>query len=168
MLSRFPDATFHIVGGGPERERLVARADARGVSGAFSFLGHQDDVPATLAGGDLFVLPSRSEAFPNAVLEAMATGLPIVASGVGGILELIDDGRNGLLAPPDRPEALAERIGRLMADAALAARLAAAAHADAHARYSFDRMIAAFESLYLTQLARRGVVASAQPQLAAS
>ena len=121
-----------------------------------------------LAANDLFVLPSRSEAFPNAILEAMAAGLPIVASGVGGIVELIDDNRTGLLVAPDDPEALADRICRLMADPVRAARLGDAARAQARARYSFDRMVAAFESIYLTELARRGAAEAGQPQLAAS
>jgi glycosyltransferase involved in cell wall biosynthesis len=168
ILERFPDATFHIVGDGPERSALVARAHALGVLHAYSFLGHQDDVHSKLAASDLFVLPSRSEAFPNAVLEAMAAGLPIVATGAGGILELIENDRTGLLVPPDDPAALADRICRLMSTPELASRLGAAARAEAHAGYSFDRMIAAFESLYLTQLARRGVRVSTHPQLATS
>ena len=168
VLQRFPDAMFEIVGGGPERDSLVARAAARGMTQAFAFLGHRDDVPARLAGADIFVLPSRSEAFPNAVLEAMAAGLPIVASGVGGILELIDDGKTGLLVPPGEPQPLAERICRLMADPASAAALGDAAREEARARYSFDRMVAAFESIYLNELARRGLVAADEPQLAAS
>lgn len=168
VLAAFPDARFEIVGGGPERERLLARVDSLGVRHAFSFLGHRDDVPARLSAADVFVLPSESEAFPNAVLEAMAAGLPIVASGVGGILELIDDGRTGLLTPVGDPAALADRLCRLMANAALASTLGAAARADADVRYSFDRMVAAFELLYLTELTRRGVVAAREPQLAAS
>lgn len=168
VLRRFPDATFEAVGGGPELQTLLARAAARGVRHAFSFLGHQDDVPARLAAGDIFVLPSRSEAFPNAVLEAMASGLPIVASSVGGILELIHDNQTGLLVPPGDPEALADRICRVMADSALGTRLGDAARAEVTARYSFDRMIAAFESIYLTELARRGMAVSGQPELAAS
>jgi glycosyltransferase involved in cell wall biosynthesis len=102
------------------------------------------------------------------VLEAMAAGMPIVASAVGGIPELLDNERTGLLVAPDDPRPLADRICRLMADAALGARLGAAARADAEARYSFDRMVGGFESVYLTELARRGVVAAGQPQLAAS
>jgi L-malate glycosyltransferase len=168
VLRRYPDARFEIVGGGPELERLLARAEARGMLHAFTFLGHRDDVPARLADGDIFVLPSRSEAFPNAVLEAMATGLPIVASGVGGIVDLIDDGKTGLLTPQGDPKALADRLCRLMNDPAFAARLGDAARTEAQARYSFDRMVASFESLYLTELARRGVLESGQPQLAAS
>jgi glycosyltransferase involved in cell wall biosynthesis len=168
VLERFPDATFHIVGDGPERTALMARAHARGVLHSYSFVGHDDDVRSRLAASDLFVLPSRSEAFPNAVLEAMAAGLPIVASGVGGVLELIDNDRTGLLVPPGDPGALAERICRLMSVPGLASRLGAAARTEARASYSFDRMIAAFESLYLTELARRGVRVSTHPQLATS
>jgi glycosyltransferase involved in cell wall biosynthesis len=169
VLRRFPDAQFELVGGGSELlQPLLARAESRGVLHAFTFLGHRDDVPARLADADIFVLPSRSEAFPNAVLEAMATGLPIVASGVGGILELVNDGATGLLVPPGDAPALADRLCRLMNDPAFAARLGDAARDEALARYAFDRMVAAFESLYLTELTRRGVLESAQPQLAAS
>ena len=169
VLQRVPDATFELVGGGGEGDKLVARARARGVLQAFAFLGHRDDVAERLADADIFVLPSRSEALPNAVIEAMAAGLPIVASAVGGILELIDDGRTGLLAATGDARALADRIGRLMNDPALAARLGAAAREDARARYSFERMISAFERVYLKELTRRGVVPAAeQPGLAAS
>jgi len=112
-------------------------------------------------------LPSRSEAFPNAVLEAMAAGLPIVASAVGGILELIDDGRTGVLVPAGDADALADVLCRVIADAPQAARLGEAARVDACARYSFERMVGAFEQLYRTELARRGLV-SAEPELAAS
>jgi glycosyltransferase involved in cell wall biosynthesis len=168
VLRRFPDAVFEIVGDGSQLEALVDRASSRGVLHAFTFLGHRDDVAQRLADGDIFVLPSRSEAFPNAVLEAMAAGLPIVTSGIGGMLELIDDGRTGLLVPPGDPSALADRIVRLMADADLASRLGRAARDEVCARYSFDRMVAAFERIYLNQLTRRGVLATDQPRLAAS
>src|SRR5439155_21935467 len=168
VLRRFPDAQFECVGGGPELQTLVARADARGVLHAFMFLGHQDDVPAKLAEADVFVLPSRSEAFPNAVLEAMASGLPIVASAAGGILELIEHERTGLLTPAGDPQQLAGRLCRLMADPGLAGRLGDAARFDARARFSFDRMVAAFESIYVNELTRRGIVAATQPLRAAS
>jgi glycosyltransferase involved in cell wall biosynthesis len=168
VLRRFPDARFELVGSGPQHNTLRARAELRGVAHAFDFLGQREDVPSRLRAADIFVLPSRSEAFPNAVLEAMATNLPVVASGVGGILESIDDGRTGLLAPAGDPGALADRLCRLMADPALGTRLAVAARVEAEGRYSFDRMVTTFESLYLTELARRGVVAARQPQLAAS
>ena len=168
IRTRFPDAAFEIVGAGPEGDALAARAESRGVREAFSFLGHREDVAARLAAADIFVLPSRSEAFPNALLEAMAAGLPIVASAVGGILEIVDDGRTGLLTPPGDPRALADRITTLMADGAFAVSLGAAARAEAARRYSFDRMVASFDTLYLSQLTRRGVVRAPSPQLATS
>ncbi len=166
VLARFPDAHFEIVGGGPERSALVARAKAKGVLNALTFWGHCEDVTARLEQTDLFVLPSRSEAFPNAVLEAMAAGLPVVASGVGGIRELIDHEQTGLLAPPDNPQALADHLCRVIADPPFASRLGAAARARAEARYSFDRMVSAFEGVYLSELTRRGVLAAPRARLA--
>jgi glycosyltransferase involved in cell wall biosynthesis len=168
VIRRVPDACFEIVGAGPERDALIARAAARQVREAFTFLGHRDDVPARLAAADIFVLSSvpRSEGVPNAVLEAMAAGLPIVASGVGGICELVDNRRTGLLVPRDDPQALADQICRLMTDAPLAIRLGEAAAAEARARFSFERMVAAFEGLYLSELTRRGYRTVDAPQLA--
>src|SRR5262245_7244264 len=163
VLRRYPDAQFECVGNGPELNALVTRAERLGILHAFTFLGHRDDVGARLAEADIFVLPSRSEAFPNAVLEAMAAGLPIVASGVGGILELIDTGRTGLLVPPGEPQPLADALCRLIANPALAARLGEAARDEARAHYSFDRMVASFDSLYIAELARRGVIGDVWP-----
>jgi glycosyltransferase involved in cell wall biosynthesis len=155
VVRRFPDARFDIVGAGPELARLTARAETLSLGAAVSFLGHCEDVRTRLAAADLFVLPSRSEAFPNAVLEAMAIGLPPIASAVGGLLEMIESGRSGVLVPPDDPGSLAEEISRLMADPTTAARMGAAARARAQT-FSFARMVAAFESVYLTAR-RRGV-----------
>jgi glycosyltransferase involved in cell wall biosynthesis len=168
ILQRFPDARFEFIGDGPERAALVARAAAHGIAHAFTFVGHCDDVPARLAAADIFVLPSRTESFPNAILEAMAAGLPIVASGVGGILELIQDRRTGWLVAPDDPAALAARVMHAMADPADASRIGAAARADALARFSFDRMVAGFDDLYSTELARRGAAPAHHSQLAVS
>jgi L-malate glycosyltransferase len=164
VLRRFPDASFNLVGSGPEYERLRALAQTRGVSHAVTFLGHREDVPAHLADADIFVLPSRTEAFPNAVLEAMATGLPVVASAVGGLLELVEDGRNGLLVRSGDPVALADGLCRLMADSALAAHLGDAARDAVRARYSFTRMVNGFEQIYLTELAQRGSLQAEPPR----
>jgi glycosyltransferase involved in cell wall biosynthesis len=149
IVSReFPDARFDIVGAGPELEALEARAECLGLTGVVSFAGYSDNVAARLETADLFVLPSRSEAFPNAVLEAMATGLPTIASAVGGLFEVIEHQQSGVLVPPDDPRALAREISALMADPAKAARLGAAARAQAQT-FSFARMVAAFERVYL-------------------
>jgi glycosyltransferase involved in cell wall biosynthesis len=162
------DASFLIVGDGSERSRLERRAAALGLGDRFRFLGHREDVPAILQSADIFVLPSRSEAFPNALLEAMAAGLPAVASAVGGMLEMIAHEANGLLVPPGQPKPLAAALERLMTDPVLAGRLGAAARRTVAERYSFERMVAGFERIYLAELARHGVAAGHAFQLAAS
>ncbi|MEX2661921.1 MAG: glycosyltransferase [Vicinamibacterales bacterium] len=153
-----PDLRYQIVGDGSRRQELEALARARGVSGIVEFLGHRDDVPALLAAADVFVLPSRSEAFPNGAIEAMAAGLPVVACGVGGLLDLIETGRTGILVPPSDPEALAVALQSLCADPERAHALGREARREVQARYSFERMIAAFDDLYDTELRARPVV----------
>lgn len=167
LLRRFPDAHFDLIGDGTERQRLEQQTRDRGLAHAFTFAGHCEDVAARLAQADVFVLPSRSEAFPNAVLEAMAAGVPVVASAVGGILEVVADGETGLLVPPGDPASLAARIARLFADEALAARLASNGRARVHERYSFHRMVAAVESLYIHELTSRLPAHRFQSQVAA-
>jgi len=166
VLKTFPATRFDFVGDGVERTRLMARAATRGVAHACAFLGHCDNVSERLAAADFFVLPSRSEAFPNAVLEAMASGLPVIASNVGGVLEAVDDGRTGMLVPPGDAAALAQAINTVIARPAFAARLGRAARAEVEHRYSFDRMVAAFDRLYASLLAQRGVSLAPEPRLA--
>jgi glycosyltransferase involved in cell wall biosynthesis len=146
---------LRLVGDGPHRAALERRARDLGIAGRVAFLGHREDVPDLLGTGDVFVCPSRSEAFPNAVLEAMAVGLPVIASAVGGLLDLISDGHNGLLVPPRDAGALATAIDRLVAQPTLAASLGESARRLVRDRYSFERMVASFEHLYLTELGAR-------------
>jgi glycosyltransferase involved in cell wall biosynthesis len=128
---------------------------AKGVSAAFTLLGACDDVAARLSTADIFVLPSRTESMPNAVLEAMAAGLPVVASAVGGVPEVIAHGRTGLLCEPADAQALADHLCLLMDDPSLAGRLGEAARREAQTRYSIDSMVAAFDSLYRRELNAR-------------
>jgi L-malate glycosyltransferase len=158
ILAHVPDARFDIVGGGTERDRLMAYAGERGVADAFTFHGHCEDVPARIAAGDIAVLPSLSEAFPNAVLEAMAAGVPVVASAVGGILEVVEDERTGLLVPPGDATALARALERLLQDDRLGTQLAKAGRQTVELRYSFERMIASLDELYTTELARQAAI----------
>ncbi|MGE0445036.1 MAG: glycosyltransferase [Vicinamibacterales bacterium] len=153
VVRTHPDVQFQFVGDGPMRSTLEQRARAMDLGGRVAFLGHREDVPELLANCTLFVLPSRSEAFPNGLVEAMAAGVPAIASGVGGILELIQHERNGLLAPVGDGVALADAIVSLLDDPGTAERLGAHARQTIESRYSFDRMVGAFEALYLNQLA---------------
>jgi len=160
LAPRHPTLALQIVGDGPRRAALEAQARALGVANRVEFLGHREDVPELLARADAFVLPSRSEAFPNGAIEAMAAGLPVVASAVGGLLDLIDDGRTGVLVPPDDVTALAAALGDLIEDPARAAALGRAARDDAR-RYSFDRMVQSFEDLYFSELGAARAAAAA-------
>ena len=105
ILPRFPDARFELIGEGTERMRSRPRRRA-GVAVAFTFVGGADTWRRDWPHG-IFVLPSRSDASPNAVVEAMAAGLPIVASSVGGIVELVEHDVTGLLVPPELDALLA-------------------------------------------------------------
>jgi glycosyltransferase involved in cell wall biosynthesis len=150
-----PELRFVIVGDGSRRAELELLARIKGVDRVFEFLGHREDVPELLAGADVFVLPSRSEAFPNGVIEAMAAGLPVIASAVGGIPDLVDPGHTGILVPPLDAEALAAALRSLRADPARAHAIGAAARCEVLARYSFDRMLQSFEHLYESELRTR-------------
>jgi glycosyltransferase involved in cell wall biosynthesis len=158
LAPTYPDLQFLIVGDGPLRAQLERDAAQRGLQERVTFLGHREDVAALLSAADLYVLPSRTEAFPNGVLEAMAAGLPVIACAVEGLLDLVQDGTTGTLVPPGDPAALAGAIRRFVGDQALAARVGAAARAEATGRYSFDSMVGSFEALYLRGLGNGATV----------
>lgn len=157
-----PHLRFVIAGDGPRLAELRDLAASLGIADRVSFLGHCEDVASVLARADVFVLPSRSEAFPNGAIEAMAAGLPVVANAVGGLLDLIDDGETGVLVKPDDPVALADAIEALVLSPERAATLGAAARDQVTRRYGFERMVRGFEDLYLTHLGMpRGVTSRA-------
>ena len=112
-LSKIPKAKLLLVGDGEAEVALRAEAANRGVTERVIFAGPRSDVSEILAALDVFVLPSLVEAFPMAILEAMAAGLPVVATRVGGVSECVADGETGLLVPPGDPEALAHAIASL-------------------------------------------------------
>jgi glycosyltransferase involved in cell wall biosynthesis len=147
-------AAFVLVGDGPLRAPLAARAAAAGLP--VRFVGQRDDVPELLGLCAVVVLPSRQEAFGRVLIEAMAAGVPVVATAVGGIPEVCTDGVTGLLVPPEDPDALAAAIARTLTDqAATAARVAAAA-ADVRARFDVDAHAARVQAVYARVLARGG------------
>lgn len=145
-----------LVGDGPERAALERRAAALGIADRVRFLGERGDVPAQLAGMDLFVLSSREEGIPNALLEAMAAGRPAVATAVGGTPEVLEDGVTGWLVPPGRPDALAAALGAALDDPAEAWRRGAAARRAVTERMGVAAMARRYEAFYREALAGRG------------
>lgn len=162
ILSRYPDAELRIAGEGLCRPALEAQVDALGIRQRVTFLGHRDDVADVLAGADVFVLPSRSEALPNSVMEAMAAGLPVVASAVGGIPELVRDGRTGRLVPPGDAGALADALLDLLDHPDRLAEFGRAGREAMERTFAFARMVGQIETLYLTELEAR-LSAAARP-----
>ena len=133
-LADVEDVTVAIAGSGPEAERLARTAGALGVADRVRWLGQRDDVPALLAAADAFVLPSRREGQPLALMEAMALGLPIVATRIPGVDEVVVDEVTALLALPDDVPSLAAALIRLRDDPSLRASLGRAAEASVRVR----------------------------------
>ena len=137
---RRPGATLLVLGQGPDRNTLRQSAEALGIAASVDFRGIREDVGHHYAAADIFVLPSRYEGFPNVMLEAMAAGLPVIASQVSGTEDAIEDGRNGLLVPPGEPEALSEALRRLSEDPDLRERLGTEARKTVEGRFNINRV----------------------------
>lgn len=159
-LQRIDSASDHdirvlVAGDGPERELLV-RASAAMRAHRLSLLGERRDVAALMQACDFLVLPSKREGLSNAILEAMAAGRPVVASRVGGNVELVGHEETGLLYRGDDDAALADAIERLAADCHLRRRLGAAARVRAQQEFSREAMIARTERLYEKAVGKSG------------
>lgn len=135
VAAAFPAVRYLLVGDGPHRRALEGLAARLGVADRVVFAGARDDVPRLLAAADLFVLPSLTEALPTVVAEAMAAGLPIVATTVGGIPEMVGHGEAALLVPPSDPAALAAAVCRLLANPRQAAAMGRAGRRVVAARF---------------------------------
>ncbi len=147
-------ARLRLVGDGPDRPGLEAEVAARGLSSDVEFLGEQIDLPAVLRGADLFLLPSETESFGLVALEAMACGLPVVASAVGGLPEVIADGETGFLCPMGDVGAMAAAARRLLDDASERARLGAAGRRRAETQFRRDPAVDRYVDVYRRVLAR--------------
>ncbi len=154
----FPAAKFLLIGDGAERARIEGMVAELGLSKTVLFLGRRNDVPKVLACCDMFVSPSWAEGLPNSVLEAMAAGLPIVATRVGGTPEIIEHGVSGLLVPPRDSHALATAILQLLGDKGLAKRLGRSAQERAREQFSFERLLSELERLYLEDRPRESEI----------
>jgi glycosyltransferase involved in cell wall biosynthesis len=152
-----------IVGDGPDRAGLEAEIRRLGIGDRVRLLGERHDVPELLARADLFVLSSASEGMPVSVLEAMATGLPVVGSRVGGVPELVLEGETGLLVEPGDPNELAAAIDLLAADPGLRRRLGEAGRERNQGRFALETFRRAHVELYSRELARRGLPMPAPP-----
>jgi len=148
VLRSVPSAYLLIVGEGSRRDFLEQWAAAHKVAHRVIFTGRRDDIPAVTAALDVAVLPSWREAQGLSILEAMALSRPVVASDVGGIPEMVEDGVTGLLVEHDNPVALAEAIIRLLTDHAFADTIARAGHDLVHDRFCIEIMVKSIEQIY--------------------
>jgi N-acetyl-alpha-D-glucosaminyl L-malate synthase BshA len=146
-IRRAMPATLLMVGDGPERGDAEHEAEQLKVAESVRFLGRLDRVASILQATDLFLLPSQSESFGLAALEAMACGAPPVASRAGGLPEVIEDGVSGILEPPGSVEAMARRAGDLLQDASRFQSMREAAVAKA-GTFAADRIVPLYEALY--------------------
>jgi glycosyltransferase involved in cell wall biosynthesis len=144
---RFSSAVLLIAGDGPQGAELEARRASLGLEDSVHLLGARDDVPELLAAADVFVTASRWEGLPVAVLEAMAAGLPVVATAVGDVPNVLAEGA-GVTVPPRDPAALAAAVCALLETPEERARVAAAAIARVRSRYSAARWAERLLELY--------------------
>lgn len=146
-----------VVGDGPDRDAVAQAIHDRGLADRVELTGTREDVAQILARADVFVLSSRSEGMPMSALEAMAAGLPVVATAVGGVPELVVDGETGFLVPPGDAPALGRALDRILDDPDLRRRLGEAGRQRAGGMFALPEWQAAHLKLYEELLARRGL-----------
>ncbi len=147
-----PHMRLALVGDGPERQNIETQIAAHKLEKHVTMLGQRRDVADLLAAADAFLLTSVSEGIPVTIIEAMATGLPVVSTAVGGVPELISHGESGLVAPAGDDAQLAEALVRLASDAGLRSQLAECARRRAVTRFSEDQMVDQYARLYVDAL----------------
>jgi L-malate glycosyltransferase len=164
LVPDFPNVEFVLAGDGPLRDDLVRMADLLGIAGRVRFLGDRQDIPAVFAALDVSVLPSFSESLPNAILESMAAGVPVVATRVGANSDVIIDGESGLLVPPNDEEKLVEALGRFLKDPLLRSECGRRAREIAKENFSLDHIRFQFEQVYQEMLSQGGRRAAMRPR----
>ena len=147
-------ATLVMVGDGPDRTDAEEEARELGVDKDVRFLGRIEMVAPLLASADLFLLPSETESFGLSALEALATGVPVIAADVGGVPEVVQHGETGVLCPVRDVDAMSDAAIRLLQDRLRWQTMSHAAAADARARFSLDQILGQYESLYLKATAK--------------
>ncbi len=156
VIAAAPDFVLLVIGAGSLEDELKQRVESLGVGRHVIFTGFRTDVPRFLSALNLFVMPSISEGLGTAIIEAAMAGLPIVASRVGGIPDIIEDGRGGLLVPPANPEALADAILALYRDRSEGEKMAQAARNHALEKFTTKLLAEKTEAVYGDWMRRRG------------
>jgi L-malate glycosyltransferase len=147
------DAVLVMVGDGPDRAPLEREVEALGLQGRVQFVGEQHDLVPWLSSADVFLLPSAQESFGLAALEAMACEVAVVASRVGGLPEVIEDGKTGFLCPPDAIDLMASRVVDLLSDAALRHRIGCASAERVCTTFCTSAVVPLYEDCYRVALA---------------
>jgi len=154
LLRRCPDARLLIAGEGPEGATLRRLAERLGVAKSLDWLGHREDLAALYPQLNVLLIPSRSEGMPNVALEAMSHGLPIVATTVGGVPELIHHGRTGMLVPSGDVAAMSRTVGDLLDDPDQRRSLGQEAQREVRERFSVRARGSALARLYRELMGR--------------
>lgn len=144
---RYDDFSVCLVGDGPLYEFLESEIESRGLSDTVFLTGYREDIPCILAASDIFVLPSFREGTPRVIIEAMASGLPVVATDIAGIPEQVNDEKSGYLIPPGNPSLLAERLDELLSDPEIRKNMGEKGYERAE-QFSVESMLEEFNSLY--------------------
>lgn len=165
VMPRFPRLKMLLVGDGDLREAMETLTAVEGLDDQIHFLGARQDVPEILAASDSFVLPSLWEGLPMALIEAMATGLPIIATDVSGTRDVMVPGETGLLVPPGDSESLAQAVEMLLNDPARGRRMGAAARRQVTALYGSHKQAAEYMALYLRETPGRPIPLQSKQRL---
>ena len=148
VVAKFPYVRFVVVGEGPDRDKLEQSIDQLNLRSHVTMLGRRDDMPSVYASLDIMVSASRQEGLPMAILEGMASGLPLVATTVGEVPTVVQDGRTGILVPPEDPARLADAIEQLLRDSARRIAMGAAGRQLIREEYSANRMADDYLKVY--------------------
>ncbi len=155
ILQKIPEAKLVLAGDGPLAKELKDEADSLGITQSILFLGARRDVPMLLQAFDLYVLPSVWEGLGIAVIEAMASALPVVVSNTGGLTELVSDGDNGRLVEPKDVEGLSSAIVEILGDAEMKRLYGSRSHALANEKFSVEAMVSTLTKIYTDVVAAR-------------
>ena len=152
VIKEYPDILFLIVGDGPERNNLKYKINNYGIMKNFQFVGYQKNIQLYISKMDFIILPSKSEGFPNVVLEAMAGQKPVVATRVGGVPEVVIDGETGIIIEPGDVTALINSINNICGDKDLRKKMGLAAFKRVQEQFGIERMVELHNKYYLRKI----------------